>query len=429
MQASAVIGPPLAATDLRGLGRLRECQDCGLFQRLPPLPRGSVARCPRCSAVLRRRRTDPVGRALALALTGLLLFGLAMTLPFIDVDVGGKIRATTLLTGPTELEQQGVWELGLVVLATTVAAPVGRLLALTYVLLGLSLPRPPRHLYMVFRWVEWLSRWSMVEVFLLGVFVAYTRLTAIAHVDVGGAVLALGALMLVTAAADSSLDHEAVWEGMERHGAVAGHAAAEKRPGVAPGRRYGCDSCGLVSHATVVCPRCGAAVRPRKRDSLNRTWALLAAAAILYIPANMLPVLTLIRFGRGDPSTILGGVQELAAANMWPLAALVFFASITVPLIKLVGLTLLLVSTHRRARGRLRERTLLYRFVDSVGRWSMIDVFMISILTALVRMGAIASVMPGPGAVSFCAVVILTMLAALSFDPRLMWDAAGRAGT
>jgi len=220
-----------------------------------------------------------------------------------------------------------------------------------------------------------------------------------------------------------------VWEGMERHGAVAGHAAAEKRPGVAPGRRYGCDSCGLVSHATVVCPRCGAAVRPRKRDSLNRTWALLAAAAILYIPANMLPVLTLIRFGRGDPSTILGGVQELAAANMWPLAALVFFASITVPLIKLVGLTLLLVSTHRRARGRLRERTLLYRFVDSVGRWSMIDVFMISILTALVRMGAIASVMPGPGAVSFCAVVILTMLAALSFDPRLMWDAAGRAGT
>jgi paraquat-inducible protein A len=425
MQSSAVVGLAPASdarsTDGRVGSRIRECPDCGLFQMLPPLPRGSVARCPRCSAVLRRRRVDPVGRSLALAVTALLLFALALTLPFIDVEVGGKVQATSLLTGPSELQQQGAWELGLAVLVTTLAAPLARLIALAYVLLGLGLRHPPRHLYAVFRWVGWLTPWSMIEVFLLGVFVAYTRLIELAHVQIGGAVLALGALMLVSAAADAALDHEAVWEGLERRGVVAGPAIGE-----AHGPRFGCDSCGLVSHATVGCPRCGAAVRPRKTDSLARTWAFLAAAVILYIPANALPVLTLVHFGRGDPSTILGGAAELAEAGMWPLAALVLFASVAVPLLKLIGLTFLLICTRRGERRWLRARTLLYRVVDSVGRWSMIDVFMVSILTALVRMGAIASVFPGTGAIAFCSVVILTMLAAHGFDPRLMWDAAER---
>jgi paraquat-inducible protein A len=412
---------PRAETAVTVDGRLRECPDCGLLQHLPPLPRGSTARCSRCNAVLRRRRVDPVGRSLALALTGLLLFLLAFSLPFMDVQVGGRDRATTLLTGPYELEQQGVWELAIAVLVTTLAAPLARLSALTYVLLGMRLRHPPRHLYTVFRWVEWVSPWSMIEVFLLGVFVAYTRLVAIAHVQLGGAVFALGALMIAMAAADSVLDHEAVWEGLERRGVVAGRVA-----GHGSGRLSGCDSCGLVSRATLACPRCGSNIRPRKPDSLNRTWALLAAAAALYLPANILPVMTVVYLGRGAPSTILGGVQELAGAGMWPLAALVFFASITVPVLKLIGLSVLLISTHRGARRRLRERTLVYRIVDSVGRWSMIDVFMISILTAMVRMGAIASVYPGVGAVAFCGVVFLTMLASQSFDPRLMWDAAGR---
>jgi paraquat-inducible protein A len=401
--------------------RMRECPECGLFQRLPALPRGAVARCARCGAVLRRRRSDPVGRSLALAVTGLLLFALAVGLPFMDVDVGGLNRETTLLSGPFELEQQGVWELGIAVLVTTVAAPLARLLALTYVLVGLRLPRPPHHLFAVFRWVEWLGPWSMVEVFLLGVFVAYTRLVTMAHVEVGGAIYALGGLMLAMAAADGVLDHEAVWEGLERRGVVAGRRASH------PGKRlFGCDSCGMVSRATVQCPRCGAAARPRKTDSVARTWALLLAAAILYIPANTLPVLTVIRLGQGTPSTILGGVDELFAVGMWPLGLLVFFASILVPIFKLICLTLLLVSTGRGARTGLRERTLLYRVVDSIGRWSMIDVFMISILTAMVRMGRLASVYPGSGAIAFCSVVILTMLAAHSFDPRLMWDAAAR---
>lgn len=401
--------------------RLRECPDCGLLQHLPPLPRGATARCPRCDAVLRRRRIDPAGRALALALTGLLLFALALTEPLIDVDVHGLGRAMTLSAGPLALEQQGYWPLALAVLVTTLGAPLARLAALAYVLALLRLPHPPRHLYAVFRWSEWLGTWAMVEVFLLGAFVAYTRLVGMAHVEVGVAVYALGGLTLAGAAADSTLDHEAIWQGLEGRGIV-----ANRDPGEASGPLFGCDSCGLVSRATRACPRCGAAARRRKPDSTARTWALLLAAAILYVPANTLPVMAYLSLGRTRDTTILGGVGELLGAGMWPLAALVFFASVTVPLLKLIGLGWLLLTTGRgQARG-LRERTRLYRVVESVGRWSMIDVFMISILTALIRMGQLLTVDPGPGAVAFCGVVILTILAAASFDPRLMWDAAGR---
>ncbi len=156
------------------------------------------------------------------------------------------------------------------------------------------------------------------------------------------------------------------------------------------------------------------------------SWALLIAAAVLYIPANTLPILTVIQFGKGAPSTILGGVVELADAGQWPLAALVFIASVSVPVLKLFGLAYLLISTQRRARGHLAQRTRLYKVVEAVGRWSMLDVFMISIITALVQAGELATITPGLGALSFCAVVILTMLAASNFDPRLMWDAAQR---
>jgi paraquat-inducible protein A len=410
--------------------RLRECRGCGLVQRIPALASGATAACTRCGAVLARRRSDPSGRALAMALTGLCLFVLATQMPFMDLDLRGRERVTTLISGPVELEQHGLWELSVVVLVTTIAAPLAKLAAMIWVLVGVRLRRPPRHLLTVFRWVEWLSPWAMVEVFLLGVFVAYTKLVDLAQVQVGGAVYALGGLMLAMAAADLALDREAVWSALQRKGVTAGRIEPVTTDSVAtPAARralVGCDCCGLVTHGARSCPRCGAPLHRRKPDSIARSTALTVAAAVLYIPANALPVLTVISFGQGEPSTILSGVEELAGAGMWPLAALVFFASILVPVLKLIGLSWLIVTTRRGAAKHLRERTVFYRALDCVGRWSMIDVFMVSILTALVRMGRLASVYPGAGILSFCSVVILTMIAAMCFDPRLMWDSAER---
>lgn len=161
----------------------------------------------------------------------------------------------------------------------------------------------------------------------------------------------------------------------------------------------------------------------RKPDSLTRTWALTLTAYILYIPANLLPVMTVTMSGRGEPDTIMSGVKELLLGGMWPLALLVFFASITVPVLKLLILTYLLISVQFRSQWRPRERTVLYRITESVGRWSMIDIFVIAILVALVKLGALATIDAGAGAVAFGGVVVTTMFAAMSFDPRLIWDA------
>ena len=174
--------------------------------------------------------------------------------------------------------------------------------------------------------------------------------------------------------------------------------------------------------AAAHCGGCGTRLHLRKPESLQRTWALLLTAYAFYVPANLLPVMIVGHLGQAQGDTILSGVQAMFAAGWWVVGTLIFFASITVPLLKLLVLTFLLVSVHRRSRWRPRQRTVLYRIVEGVGRWSMLDMFVVSLTVALVQLGAIANVVPGPGATWFAGVVVITMLAAMSFDPRLIWD-------
>lgn len=406
------------------------CRHCGLAQIVPALSAPAIAVCARCGMAIRRVRRDPFGRALAMSLAGLACFALACLMPLMRVSTAGISLGADLFSGPARLDAQGVWELAAVVLFTTVVAPVIKLAATSYVLIGLALPRPLPFSRAVFIFVERMRPWSMVEVYLIGVFVAYVKLIDLVHIDVGYAVYALVGLMLAMVAADATLDRHAVWEALARRGlgpADAGAAVAS-----VPGRLLACETCEMVSaadgHGPHRCPRCASALHARKPNSIARCWALVIAAAILYIPANLYPVLTVVQMGSGQPSTILGGVEELVAARMYPLAAVVFFASIMVPMLKLVGLVILLVTTQLRRPERLIDRVRLYRIVTVVGRWSMIDIFMESILVALVQFGAIVTIEPGVGAVAFAAVVILTIFAAEYFDPRTMWDAANANG-
>ena len=170
------------------------------------------------------------------------------------------------------------------------------------------------------------------------------------------------------------------------------------------------------------CPRCGAQLASRRRHSLQVTWALVIAAAICYIPANVLPVLSTTALGSTDSDTIMGGVVLLYNTGSWPLALIVLVASVMVPLGKLVALSYLLVVVQRGALGGNRERTRLYRMVQFIGRWSMLDVFVDTFTVALVQLQPLMSVAPGPGVLFFAAVVVLTMIAAEFFDPRLLWD-------
>jgi paraquat-inducible protein A len=190
-----------------------------------------------------------------------------------------------------------------------------------------------------------------------------------------------------------------------------------------------CHACDLLSkaprahgHERLTCPRCGATLHWRKPNSIARTWALVMAAAIFYVPANILPVMTVTSLGKAQSDTIMSGVIYLLLHGMWPLAALVFFASIVVPMLKLIILTYLCVSVQRRSPWRPQDRTHLYRITEAVGRWSMVDIYVVTILVALVRLGNLATIEAGPGAVLFGAVVVITMFAAMTFDPRLIWD-------
>jgi paraquat-inducible protein A len=396
------------------------CHDCGLLHHVRPLGAGGAARCTRCGAVLYRRKRDSIDRALTLTLAALILFVVANSFPFLTFKLEGRSTTSTLMTGVIQLYEDGMWPLALLVFGATILVPLAKLLATTYVLLPLRFGRRVPGLASVFRATETMHPWAMMEVFLLGVIVAYVKLSDLATLELGVALFAFIALILVMIAADVALDPREVWDRLGRQ------AATRRLTGNDSGSLVGCHACDQVCRvrhgAHARCPRCGAALHRRKPHSLARTWALVIAACILYIPANLLPVMTVTSFGHGEPDTILSGVKALIQAGMWPVALLVFFASITVPVLKMVALIFLLISVQRRSRWRARDRTVLYRVVESVGRWSMVDIFMISILVALVNLGAIATILPGPGAIAFAAVVILTMIAAMTFDPRLIWD-------
>lgn len=188
-----------------------------------------------------------------------------------------------------------------------------------------------------------------------------------------------------------------------------------------------CEACSLLSRPASAaqpgfCRRCGAGLEFRRHDSIQLTWALVIAAAICYIPANALPVLTTNTLGSSESDTIMGGVVFLYTSGSWPLALIVLIASVMIPLGKLVALAYLLITVRRGSTGSGRERTRLYRMVEFIGRWSMLDVFVDTFTVALVQLQPLMSVEPGSGVLFFAAVVVLTMLAAESFDPRLIWD-------
>lgn len=189
-----------------------------------------------------------------------------------------------------------------------------------------------------------------------------------------------------------------------------------------------CHVCGQLARApagasrALRCPRCNAPMHLRKPASISTTWALVLASIILFVPANLLPVMTTTSLLGTQQDTIMSGIIFLWQSGSWPLAAVVFFASVMVPLLKIISLMYLTLSVQRRSRRNLLQRTRLYRMVEFVGRWSMLDIYVITMLVALVNFRGLAIIEAGPGAIAFGAVVVLTLFAAMSFDPRLIWD-------
>jgi paraquat-inducible protein A len=403
---------------------LTQCHECGLLQRIPVLPVGGVALCPRCGCRLHSRRPDSLEPALALTLAGVVLFVVANSFPFLSFQMQGQATETTLATGVLDLYAAGRWELAAVVGFTSILAPGLQLALLLAVLVPLKLGRLPAGVARLFRYARTLAPWGMMDVFMLGILVAVVKLSDMATLVPGTALFAFGILIFVLAAAQAALDPDIVWSEVPL-------PQAARRPPRAGEAVYGCHACELAVPAGVAgaphpaCPRCGESLHLRKPKSLQRTWALVLAAIILYVPANLYPVMAVTSLGQTQADTILSGVVYLLHHGMWPLALVVFVASVLVPLLKLAILVYLLVSVQLGSAWRARDRTRLYRITEAVGRWSMVDIYVVTILVALVRLGNLATIEAQPGAVYFAAVVVSTMFAAMAFDPRLIWDAAG----
>ncbi len=385
------------------------------MQVLPMLGGRQVAVCRRCDGTLAGPARGRVDAPLALAGGALILLLPALIWPLMTVSSLGAMRQSWLETCVSALWDQGFASLAAVVAAFGIVLPYVYLAALLCVLLALRL-RSAIRVGRLFRWVQYLRPWMMIEVFLVGGFVAYSRIKVVStiDIDIGGWSLLAASLLFLLAV--TQLDARTVWEALPLRA-----SAHEGNKTIA------CTVCDLIVTETEeggACPRCSARLHIRKPYAMARTTALVIAGFLLYVPANIIPVLTTVRLGRADENTIMSGVLELVSNDLWPLAIIVFSASIILPLLKLCGLTWMLVATRMRSRRLLVTRTRFYRMIDLVGRWSNIDVFAVSVLVAALRFGALTEVHAGSGLVAFAAVVITTMFATSAFDTRLMWDAA-----
>lgn len=385
------------------------------MQVLPVLRGSQTAVCRRCDSTLAGPARGRVDAPLALAGAALLLLLAALVWPLMTVSSLGAQRESWLETCVSALWNQGFMSLATLVAVFSVVLPCLYLALLVAVLFALRVGWR-QGLGPVFRWVKRLRPWMMIEVYLVGGFVAYSRIKVVSTIDIGVGGWCLLAASLLFMLALTQLDERTVWE------------ALPTRATTGQGRKtIGCTVCDLVATGAeegAACPRCGATLYTRKPDALRRTTALVIAGFLLYVPANVIPVLTTVRLGRADENTIMSGVVELVQNDLWPLAIIVFSASIILPLLKLCGLTWMLLATHMRWRAGLVGRTRFYRMIDVVGRWSNIDVFAVSVLIAALRFGALTEVYAGAGLVAFASVVIITMLATSAFDTRLMWDVA-----
>lgn len=406
--------------DANHSNHLIACHECDqLLQRIP-IPAHSKALCNRCDALLYRHIPNSLDRSLALYITALFLFFIANGLPFISLKLSGLENHSLLISSGLAMFDFKMGELGVLIFSTSILFPLICMLGTIYLLLFSRFGHEPPYVGFVFRLITFLTPWSLVGVFMLGVLISIVKLQDLATVVPGISLFAFASYILIYTAARASFDPDDIWVNSEHKPPTSNTAETEHI-------WTHCHYCQLLVDETEhdACPRCDSSLHKRKANSLTRTWALLVSAAILILPANLYPVMTVMKLGKGEPSTILNGVIQLIQAGMIGLAMIVLIASIVVPVLKLIALSYLLISVQKKSTLRPADRTRLYRITEIIGAWSMVDIYLVGLLSALVSLGGLSTIEPNIGATFFAGVVIITMLAAHSFDPRLIWDAAG----
>jgi paraquat-inducible protein A len=402
------------------------CRECDLLQREVMLSPGETARCRRCGALLYRNTRHGLDRTVAFLLAAAVLFLVANINPIVGLEAQGVLNTTTLLGAVRALLNQDLLAVALLVFVTAILAPAVEVVVMLYLLLPLRFGRVPAGFAAILPVVQEVKRWNMVEVFMLGLLVSLVKLSQFASVVPGPALWSFGGLTILMTAVAASFDPHEIWARADKSGGGDIRKSA-RAPTATEFGLITCQACGMVSRPARTagpghCPRCHARLQLRKTDSAARCWVFLIASYILYVPANLLPILETSSLTGTQQDTIMSGIVSLWDSGSWGIAVIVFIASITVPFFKLIALTFLLISVRGRSAWRALQRARLYRLIRLVGRWSMLDIYVVAILTTLVQFRFLATVEVGPAAFPFGAVVVLTMFAATEFDPRLIWE-------
>jgi len=367
------------------------CHQCGAVYCRPELEPDQWAQCVRCCSVLESYASFTPAAWLAIILTAFISLIFANIYPVATLYLQGQGQAATFFDAVSVVWREGYQEVAVVTFAAGFLLPVTHLCLLFLVLLPLSLGRLPVYFEWAIKMIDHLKPWCMVPVFLVGILVSVVKLAGLASLVAGVGLFATAcAAIFITSFA--RLDEHRLR---------------------------------LMALDLGVPAQLPSIPKPPSPARIRQVWALVIAAVILYIPANLLPIMQITSFGGTSAHTIIGGVIELFQMGSWDIALVVLVASVMVPVFKLVALSVLLALTQFGAMHGLRKRTQIYRVVEFIGQWSMLDVFVVILLSALGQFGALLRIEPGSGAIAFGAVVILTMLAALSFDPRLAWRRAG----
>lgn len=400
------------------------CPQCDLVVNIPPLSVGQRCDCPRCHTELTARHPEPALRPALFAISSLIMLLMANLYPFITMQAVGNSNTMLFIQAGTVLFDEHYQLLSLVVLACIQGIPAFCMLLVIYLSIATRFKKLSGKVFFC-RLLFMLKPWCMVEIFLIAILVSFVKLVALAEISLDMSFWAFCLFCVLQIRAFQQVDKEWLWDQIQpltsRMSLEAG------KPGIAQGAKV-CRCCSnILPLAEKHCPRCHARVHARTPYSLQMTLALLITAVVLYIPANILPMMATEALGNVSYSTIMEGVILLWGMKSYPVALVIFIASILVPLSKMLVLFWLCWTASRPDTAHKKTQHFLYEMVEIIGRWSMVDVFVISILAALVRIGRLMSIYPGMGAMLFAGVVIITMLSAFAFDPRLFWDSSSHS--
>ena len=395
--------------------RYQRCPQCDTLFSLPDVNSRQSAHCPRCNAKIINGRDWSMTRLTAMAVTMMLLMPFAFGMSLVDIHLLGVNISASLIGGILQMAEQGNVIAASMVAFCTIGAPITLVTAIIYLFFGHQLGMNLRPVLLM---LDRLKEWVMLDIYLVGIAVAAIKVQDYAELQLGYGLIAYCALTLLSLLTLIHINVEQLWQ----------RFYPQPVNNVAPEQLQVCLNCHHtgVADARGRCPRCHTPLRLRRRHSLQKSWAALIASIVLLLPANLLPISIIYLNGSRKEDTIFSGILSLASGNI-PVAAVVFIASILVPFTKVIVLLTVLLSIHFKCQQGLKTRIRLLRAVQWVGRWSMLDLFVIALTMSLVNRDQLLAFTMGPAAFYFGSAVILTILAVEWLDSRLLWDAHATA--